>query len=138
MSKSIKFKNNNYLDSSSIVHNKKSLKNILDEKEVYTNEEQKIGIWTDGKPIYRKVYTGTCSSETTQQIDSANNISQLINAKGMFVNDADKINTPIGSYYVDNSRIWRNANGIQLSKGPTFSTDYFSFIVIIEYTKTTD
>jgi len=30
MSKSIKFKNNNYLDSSSIVHNKKTLKHIFE------------------------------------------------------------------------------------------------------------
>ena len=30
----------------------------ISSSEVYSTEEQKIGTWVNGKPIYRKVYTG--------------------------------------------------------------------------------
>lgn len=50
MAKSIKFKNDIYLDSKSIVHNLTSLSDILN----YSDEEVIVGKWIDGKTLYRK------------------------------------------------------------------------------------
>lgn len=52
MAKSIKFKNDTYLDSTSIVHDKTNLSDILN----YSTQPVAIGKWIDGKKtVYRKV-----------------------------------------------------------------------------------
>lgn len=51
MGKSIKFRNDIYLDTRSIAHNNVLLSNILN----YSKDEVKIGKWVNGKNLYRKV-----------------------------------------------------------------------------------
>ena len=67
MAKSIKFSNDIYLDSSSIVHNKKKLNEILNTKDVYSTQEVKTNkLWVDNKSIYRKciVFSSLASIKT--------------------------------------------------------------------------
>ena len=45
MSKAIKFKNNTYIDSSAIAHNRQSLKNILEAKTIYDSGSNSNGSW---------------------------------------------------------------------------------------------
>lgn len=37
-------------------------------RDIYSTEEQVIGRWIDGKPLYRKVYTGRATFSTTSTI----------------------------------------------------------------------
>ena len=61
MAKSIKFKNDMYLDSESVVHKKTKLSTML----TYSTIETKIGTWIDGKTIYRKIVKGSFNCEQT-------------------------------------------------------------------------
>jgi len=61
MAKSILF-NNNYIDSTGIVHNKTKLSDILS----FSTNERINGNWDDGKPLYKKTIidtSGTIPSE---------------------------------------------------------------------------
>lgn len=51
MSKSIKFKNNTYLDSNGVVFEKEPLSRIF----TFSTKEQIVGKWINGKTLYRKV-----------------------------------------------------------------------------------
>ena len=51
--------NDKILRSENVEYNNQVLKDYLDKKTVYSNEEQVIGKWTNGKPIYRKIVSGT-------------------------------------------------------------------------------
>lgn len=50
--------NDKILRSENVEYNNQALKDYLDKVTVYSNEEQVIGKWTDGKPIYRKIVSG--------------------------------------------------------------------------------
>lgn len=51
--------NDKILRSENVEYNNQILKDYLDKRTVYSNEEQKIGKWTNGKTLYRKIVTGT-------------------------------------------------------------------------------
>lgn len=70
MAKSYKLKDDNYIDSSSVVHNRIKLKDIL----TYSTQEIRIGTWIDGKPLYRK----TIKIENTALAVGDNNIAHGI------------------------------------------------------------
>lgn len=50
--------NDKILRSENVEYNNQVLKDYLDKVTVYSNEEQVIGKWTNGKPIYRKIASG--------------------------------------------------------------------------------
>ena len=115
---------------------------ILDE--IYSTEEQRVGTWIDGKPIYRKILADIqlLNNPGTQNIQhDINNIDNVINLKGFMKNSLESI--PIQSVYrpVPNSQYFDiglliNDTNITL----TYCTDRSSYkaYIIIEYTKTTD
>jgi len=63
-------------------------------KDVYSFDEVEIGTWVDGKPIYRKVITGTLANESGNSIVFASvpelKIDQLINLYGNMI-DKNKV-----------------------------------------------
>lgn len=75
MGKIIKFNNNIYLDSTSIVHNLIPLSDILN----YSDKELKVGKWIDGKTLYRKsVVFGSFPNDSSKLIShNITNISQV-------------------------------------------------------------
>lgn len=134
MSKAIKLDNNVYLDSSSIVHNKTKLSDILD----YSLNERKIGTWIDGKPLYRKVIKHTING-TTANVDIGLSDVSIVKAefyitKGLTAFDA---NTYRWESTVSNLNCYI-ANGILTFKSYSQDRTGYDLIAIIEYTKTTD
>ena len=131
MSKSIKLKDNVYLDSSGIVHNRVKLKDIL----TYSTTETKIGTWIDGKPIYRQVYTGTGKARTF----SINNLGQIITMRGLIKSIWGQWwNIP--NYHNETAywtSLYSSGNGVTLETGGNYNANS-PHIVILEYTKTTD
>lgn len=105
----------------------------------YSTTEQVIGTWIDGKPLYRKVFTGTKTSGTPLQF-SITNFNQLINAFGYItVNDNGTYYTyPIPYYETSTAYIRFQINsGVRLySSNGTFINGEVTMVV--EYTKTTD
>jgi len=110
----------------------------------YTTTEKVVGTWIDGKPIYRKTWSGTVNlaAETVSDIDLATPVETIVNSRGMF-----------GYYY--NSGSFQYANfGAALNEGAVYSAtmrkipnylvlrfrtqyivDNAPYVVSIDYTK---
>ena len=136
MAKSVKFKDNTYLDSSSIVHNKTKLSDIL----TYSTAEQKVGTWIDGKPIYRKVIQkdGIVSNNNNAVNHNISNFGTLVSARGYLFAQNQYYILPRPSagnlsYYVE---LQVSSTQVKFPTGTNANFDYG--LAIIEYTKTTD
>lgn len=144
MSKSIKFKNNNYLDSSSIVHNRELLKNILDKKEVYSTEEQKIGTWIDGKTAYQKTFvvsTPTEPNKDTVVLDIPSNIKSFIKTDAQLFASNINVITRIPYYFSSENygMLWNDLNTRTIQMLVTNNLYCNQELIIrLVYTKTTD
>ena len=119
--------------------------NVVNNKFNYSTEEQVIGTWIDGKPIYRKVVTFETSDNCN--ITHAHNI---VNADKLWINEGASfvyVNDPVNWkqevvglnwYYSDNewTRAWLNFSAIRYRA--SFNIGVRTAYVVIEYTKTTD
>lgn len=112
--------------------------------ETYSTEEQVIGKWVDGKPLYRKVVNfggmqdGTISPGKEVAHNIAN-ISQIINVYGGMSNN----NYFFGLPYVAQSDA-EHSVGLYATKTNIVTntlvdySNYTTCYITIEYTKTTD
>ena len=106
----------------------------------YSTEEQVIGKWIDGKPLYRRVFIGTKGHNNTQvNVGSIIDVNDIIKIQGTLGSD-DKITQSVGGYMDsqnNNSFIYFDygKNSITLVAPKTYNGKY---IITIEYTKTTD
>ena len=121
-------------------------KNIINNLNAnYSTNEQVVGKWIDGKPLYRKVYK---SREFSNKYNiPMNNVDNLVDINGMVKRSDYNIyckipyrtgeatwNTSFGNISITNDHI-----EINMSYGSNFSASAFSNIVItVKYTKTTD
>ncbi|GLB24167.1 hypothetical protein LXJ15735_04080 [Lacrimispora xylanolytica] len=117
-------------------------------KDFYSFDEIEIGTWVDGKPIYRKVITGTLAKDSANAVIFANvsdlKINQVINLYGNAIgktvadhmilqtsyNRTSGLFTAVNMFYnEDTANLYYNfidTNGVYSG-----STAY----VVIEYTK---
>lgn len=138
MSKSIKFKNDNYWDSTSIVHNRQQLDKILNK----SVDEQEIGLLYDGRRLYRRIIhfslTGKANEQTVQQVNlSSWNIQSIQELKAVGYWDGGSAIQ--WNYYVSNNDFGRiyfdiNTNLLNLVyKYPSAVKRYIQIEII--YTK---
>lgn len=103
----------------------------------YVLEEQVVGKWIDGKPIYRKVYTGDLGTSGITSLDSREIFDKIINKGGWVSQDANN-KMDVGGYLNSN---WYNGLNIDVSKNLILfhATNLkYKYEVWVEYTKTTD
>lgn len=116
--------------------------NNKDISNTYSTTEMKIGTWTDGKPIYRRVITFTTpATETDYNIDTSSyNVNYMLRMYGgIYISGGSTTQIPHviwfgSSYYYtsfrgDTNRIIYRGSSNYGSKQAT---------LILEYTKTTD
>ena len=105
----------------------------------YSTEEQVIGIWIDGKPIYRRVINSTCpsNSSTWTTISSNLNADEILSYTGYieFSTSEHKL-LANGTSQFTYFQLNKNSNELQIA---TKDDGFFGkpIKVIIEYTKTT-
>lgn len=142
MSKAIKFSDNVYLDSDSVAFKKQKLTDIL----TYSQQEQLIGKWTDGRNLYRKVLTFNDSVSNSQSNTFPHNISnaRFIMIKNAFLyspSDGITYSLPITLYgsnsYEDKLSIRADRTNITFFVATGWSAGWYK-VVILEYTKNTD
>lgn len=118
--------------------------NEINEKNEYSIQEQKIGKWIDGKPIYRKTfnYSNALTNDTDNEIGRIENIDVPVNIYGTakFV-DGEYFMLPRVANTNTSSLEWaidiKIANNIvYVIKGGYGTTD--KIYITVEYTKTTD
>lgn len=109
----------------------------------YSTEEQKIGTWIDGKPIYRKVFTfqtsDNCDISFKHNLSNIDKIWINESASFIFINEGDQQETLTLNWYHDANtwtRGWINPFYIRF-KAP-FAYKVRTAYVTVEYTKTTD
>ena len=116
---------------------------------IHSTEEKKVGTWVDGKPIYRKVYRGTLSEVNTTLLIPINveDWDEVITLKGMLKIPSKSLRISIpGVVYNQNTlqglqlQIIDRNSGWQPNKFyiVTPNNEFTDYMVIFEYTKTTD
>lgn len=118
--------------------NTTDITNIKD-TQVYSTTEKVVGTYRDGKPLYRKTYTGVCASSSAVVLDTISSVDKLATYTGWAESNYNWAwAVPCSaSGYANNLRMNTSTKEIQLS----FDSNYSSsgeFEVTIEYTKTTD
>lgn len=114
------------------------------EENSYSTDETKTGgVWIDGKPIYRRVFSGTCGSSgnsttvdnTTMKIGDV--VDTPIRAYGQIAGGPTSY-IPIGSYLNSNyySGVWWTASALSIYYCAACISQKYNLIV--EYTKITD
>lgn len=112
--------------------------NTLGTKDYYSEDEKVIGVWTDGKPLYRKTVTGNITSKDQSLFTVNENVDVMVSIQGY---------THTGVYYFpfnftqDGSTqrcvfYKKDIDSIEFRGNEFVSGE--TFTVILEYTKTTD
>lgn len=113
----------------------------LDNGEVYSTTETKIGTWIDGKPLYRKVFTGTTDGTSALTISTGSGtyirtfdgtINSNYNNRWKVPNIYSETQYNVGAF------IMTNNYELRLALGSAFQASGLGYVVAIEYTKTTD
>lgn len=101
----------------------------------YSTDEKIIGTWIDGKPLYRKVYSGVIKNTDKEVLQSDITNMNIIDAKGKVVNQngtqlvLGHLNEGYGAI------IYLYSGALTLQHTSDITGNYH---VILEYTKTTD
>ena len=111
----------------------------VENKHTYSTEEQVIGTWIDGKPIYRKVIPGLTKNGSIEH--NISNLDYVINIKGICkktngnFEPIPRLTTgTVSQYGIGIGDI--SSTSIYFEKGSSVSIS--ESYIIIEYTKTTD
>ena len=118
-----------------------NLNNIIDGRisplSTYSTSETRIGTWTDGKPIYRQVITGTtASSNSPTAIGSITNLGEIVKIDG-FIRTSNQSIPANFVYNTEQNSCYREGNNI-IVRTTASSYQNKSCYIIVEYTKTTD
>lgn len=112
----------------------------FENKETYSTNEQVIGTWIDGKPLYRKVYETSELTANEVVIDTFTNLEVKM-IYGWFFKD-DGTCQPYGLFYntesTNTSRAFSAGGAIKVQQNTNFQNKGYKARVIAEYTKTTD
>ena len=125
--------------SSNMAPSVNAAKEYIDKKQTYSTDEIVIGTWIDGKPVYRKVVIGktpTLSENWTNAL-TFSNIDKIVKFNCL-LNETSTSFAPIPKY--DGSLYWIDVSIVN-QKLRFLGSDSYSnkdYILIIEYTKTTD
>ena len=121
-------------ESETNVYSCKYINDNIDVDNNYSTAEQRIGTWIDGKPLYRKVVTGTTKNVVSGEIDTKigiTNVDTVIsysaNVDGWIITYLTRLINLSGTLRLD---IMNQESGSGFSVKP--------FKCIVEYTKTTD
>ena len=125
-----------------VATNIEQLKTDVENKHTYSTDEQVIGTWIDGKPIYRKTIVMSNVTETTKTYDlSLLSIGTCMIDSSHSYFEQGNYQLPIFSYggTTDYSRAFYDSNAklLYVQFGTTYTMSKKIYITI-EYTKTSD
>ena len=117
------------------------------DKNIYSYEEQRVGTWIDGRPLYRRVFAGGFDGKTNKILtDVLPTTCEIKRADGITL-QVDGVERPLTFYFVyqgveyyTSYMITQNTTKTAHSISFYCSNEYkdLSFIITLEYTKTTD
>ena len=108
---------------------------------VYSEEEQVVGRWIDGKPVYRITVIGTTAAELNThenvRISQLINVDALVSMTGCVLGANNDVNLRVPIERSDAITFWLN-NGYINNKVGVIGYVSRPYYVTVEYTKTTD
>ena len=117
---------------------------------IYSEEEREIGVWTDGRPLYRRTISGTVTVTSTSRnwyvilsTSQLSNVENVVPVVGSYiVNTSDGQVFPIPTNTGVNvgqsvSCIYNSTAGLRFCLDG-ISTGNLPYSITIQYTKTTD
>ena len=118
-----------------------TVQSLVQTSNSYSTEETATGgFWIDGKPIYRKIFSGTLSSGTSWTIQSS--LKSTIGAD--YITEMRAIanannGTVSNNYYSSNTDYLRvlvdGSGNLVLARGSSYPALPFTYSIIVEYTK---
>lgn len=114
------------------------LKSNLTDLQVYSTTEKVVGIWTDGRPIYRKSYSGNAVKSGTVTLDTINTLDLIVGSSGSAVSDYNWIWTiPNGdtSGYANRLRFSTSTKALQIYFDVNYNTSC-TYNITVDYVKT--
>ena len=112
--------------------------NAVANKNIYSTTEQRIGTWTDGKPLYRKVIETTTPNDTSVGvIGTLSNVNKVINLYGMLSYGSQQVPLTLAYSTTVLNAILIEGNNINCKVSAGAYTNCPCYVVL-EYTKTTD
>lgn len=119
--------------------------NYVNGLNTYSTTEQRVGTWTDGKPLYRRVFSGTFGTVTegTESEVQLNVYSAAFCLVKYYWADRAQTNSAINQGYAQNTlylgytTIGSNQCTVRLRTNKAFMSNVTVY-AIVEYTKTTD
>lgn len=137
----IDLENNKILRSENIEYDNQTLKKYLDSGNMYDTNEQKIGNWIDGKPIYQKVVQFEIGDNSNKFVSY--NISNVDNiwideSASYIMGESETL--PVNWYYSSSDwcRVWANKNSGEIRFRSPSTLGTRNCYVCLRYTKTTD
>lgn len=113
----------------------------VDDKPVYSTTETICGTWIDGKPLYRKTFSGNLG-QTSSLSHRISNINVITKINGAYKNTDSGTQFAIPSVRPSFPNfevgIYVTTTEIVFDKGAGVTGDMIVFNLILEYTKTTD
>ena len=104
----------------------------------YTTDEQVIGTWIDGKPLYQKSVTGTTNFDGSTAMATFDSTFNIVDLKAYIVAAEKGIQFNPFWYSVDNYWCMRIEDNKLIGTGTTVFYNNKDFVVTVRYTKTTD
>lgn len=112
-------------------------------KQIYSTSEQVIGVWIDGKTLYRKVITSTTMANNYNL--GVTTVDTIVHIKGMVQRKTNLNSWQLISsrnddtVKLDISTVNTQTGAIDMLYGSYWTSETFNkIILIVEYTKTTD
>ena len=116
------------------------LPGVMSRKMRYSTDEQVVGVWVDGKPIYQKtVYCAVGSDARTNH--DISNVGQIISVSALTIPASNVSRTIPFAYSADstwNCGISILSDTIRIQAGTNYASAHQNAYVTIQYTKTTD
>ena len=111
--------------------------NKIDNAFAYSTEEQRIGTWINGKPIYRRIFELKLSSSDFTFVHGMSNIELVTNIYGTFKHNNEYHSINFFNTTTDYMRTWYNSTQIRVKFGNSVIVGDTANVTL-EYTKTTD
>ena len=114
-----------------------SIKSNLTDLQVYSTTEKVVGTWTDGRPIYRKTYSGNAVKSGTVTLDTINTLDLIVGSVGSAVSDYNwRWTIPNGdtSGYANRLRFSTSTKQLQVYFDSNYNTSC-TYNITVDYVK---
>ena len=125
-----------------VATNIEQLKTDVENKHTYSTEEQVVGTWIDGKPLYRKVISSNFASTVNSQkaIGTIKDFNVIVKFEGYFTNPKNDNFYPFPFALNDEDisvYFYKSTGEIFEIHNYSYANNLYCYAVV-EYTKTTD